>query len=163
MDRRAVAALVVMTVACALSLIWASTATTTATAARREVARMKTEAAAAKKEADAYALLQEENMQKLYPGLRKYVHGRNEIGGAYLEAFSIDRGRILTFMRNRAGASARPSFTIVFLTKYGFVTETFEKQWLFGAIEPGQSRIDDDSGIEWRFGEPVYFTITGTP
>lgn len=125
----------------------------------KEAQTARNEAERIKKETEGFALLQEENMNKMYPSLRKYTPGRNEISHAYLEAFEVERNRIKTFMRNWTSTSARPKFDIIFLTKYGFVTETFSKSWLLDSMAPGQSRIDDDSGIYWRFGEPVYFTI----
>lgn len=120
----------------------------------------KEEAERIRREAQGFALLQEENLNEQYPSLRKYKPGRNEVGHQYLEAFEVERNRIKTFMRNRTSTSARPNFDILFLTKYGFVTDSFSKSWLLDSMAPGQSRIDDDTGIYWRFGEPVYYTIT---
>jgi hypothetical protein len=126
----------------------------------KEAHAARSEAQHLQKEAQGFALLQEENMNKMYPSLRKYKPGRNEVGHQYLEAFEVERNRIKTFMRNRTSTSARPNFEVLFLTKYGFVTDSFNKSWLLDSMAPGQSRIDDDIGVHWRFGAPVYYTIT---
>jgi cell division protein FtsB len=127
--------------------------------AKQDADRIVGEAEAKKKEAEGFVLREQQELQRIYPRLTKYTPGRNEVNQRYLEAFDVSDNRIKTFMRNRSSESARPKFTILFLTKYGFVTESFNKSWLLDSMRPGQSRIDDDSGIYWRFGEPVYYTL----
>ncbi len=127
--------------------------------AKREAYRLTQEAKAIKEETQGFLLREQQELQRMYPGLTKFHRGRNEIKQRYLEAFEVDSNRIKTFMRNRSNEHVRPNFTLLFLTKYGFVTESFNKSWLLDSMKPGESRIDDDSGIHWRFEEPTYYTL----
>lgn len=129
--------------------------------ARAIAAGIVRDAEATRREAEGFLLREQQEMQRIYPKLTKYQPGKNEVNQEYLEAFEVTGDRIKTFMRNRPDATeiARPRFTIFFLTKYGFVTESFNKTWLFDSMRPGEYRIDDDSGISWRAGEPIYYMI----
>lgn len=129
--------------------------------AKQEAGNILQEAETTRKEAEGFALREQQEMQRIYPQLTKYVPGRNEVNQSYLEAFEVSHNRIKTFMRNRPNArsNATPKFTILFLTKFGFVTESFNKSWLLDSMDPGESRVDDDSGIYWRAGEPVYYMV----
>lgn len=133
--------------------------------AERSIADAKTEADQIRSEAKAYEtelkghLLREEGrLQELYPLLTPYTNGRNNVNRECLDSFEVSNGRIKTFMSNRTGVPQKPDFTILFLTKYGFVTGVFSKTWLFDRIQPGQTRIDDDV-LSFSVGDPVYYSL----
>ena len=129
-------------------------------AARAEAAGLTNEAARVRAEREGYLLRERQRLHEVYGELRPFVRaGRNDVNQNGLEGFLVAGDRIQTYLYNTSAVPARPSFRLTFLTAEGFVTGTFEKRWLWDRVAPGQKRVDDDAGIEFRAGQPAYYTV----
>lgn len=126
--------------------------------ARREADSIRTEAKAFEAELRGHLLREEGHLHEVYPNLKSYANGRNNVEHDCVDAFEVSSGRIKTFMSNQTSRPLKPDFNIVFLTKYGFVTAVFSKSWLLDRIQPGQTRIDDDV-LTFSYGDPTYYSI----
>jgi len=125
----------------------------------------------AKKETENYALVQKEEMYKLYPNLKKYQLGTNIVNNRYLKSFRVvklspeeiwgaDKNlcTIKFEISNDTQNSFKPSVSILFLNKQGFITESSGSTWIFSSIKPGETRIDEKQ-CKFRYGEPVYYSV----
>jgi hypothetical protein len=125
----------------------------------------------AKKEAEDYALVQKEEMYKIYPNLREYQQGINVVNEKYLKSFRVDKlsakdiwgddpnlWKITFTMQNNTSTDIKPSVSILFLNKQGFITDASGATWLFSSIKSGETRIDKGQ-CKFRYGEPVYYSI----
>ena len=61
-------------------------------------------------------------------------------------------------MANNTYGTVQPNFRILFVNKYGFITEDFQKYWIFDRIKANETRVDDEP-ISFRYGDPVYFSV----
>jgi hypothetical protein len=117
------------------------------------------------REAQGLVLRERERLFQLYPNLKKYVSGNNDVNDRYIEGFSIQRGylpsdssKIVVRLRNNTGAAIGPDAQIAFLNREGFVTGTYRLLWVFARIKPLERRVDEGT-VGFDFGELVYYTI----
>ena len=117
------------------------------------------------REARGLVLRERERLFELYPNLRKYVPGNNDVNDQYVEGFSVEgaylpsgKDKIEVRLRNETGAPVGPNARIVFLNREGFVTGTYTLVWVFTRIKPGEHRVDEGT-VTFDFGKPVYYTI----
>jgi len=112
----------------------------------------------AKKETEGFALREKAELFKLYPNLKEYRSERNVINEKYIKSFSVRGDKIRIEMHNATSDDIGPDANIIFLNKQGFVTENYELLWIFSRIKPGETRFDEGY-VEFKYGEPVYYSI----
>ena len=161
-----------VSVACCVLLLWSVVATIIASSRGSELRKVKrnitrfeqeaeaqlAEAAELKKEAEGIILRDQDKMHEVFGNLQRFQPGNNPVGRRYLDHFAVSGGSIKTFLVNRTSERIKPDLEIRFINRYGFITRSFSKSWLFDKINPNETRVDDDA-ISFWYGEPVYYTV----
>lgn len=139
--------------------------TTTAREAVSKTEALRSENESLNKEAQGLVLREREKLFQIYPNLRKYVPGNNDVNDQYIEGFSVqppylpsEKSRIMLRLRNDTGTVIGPDAQIAFLNREGFVTGAYRLLWVFARIKPFERRVDEGT-VGFDFGQPVYYTI----
>ena len=112
---------------------------------------------AARDEAEGHLLRYNKQMHKLYPNLKEYRRGTNVVNQKYVKSFSVSGNEISVVVENRGNTRVKPGIDIVFIDRYGFVTEVHQISW-WTSMSPGERRVDKGF-VEFRGGVPVYYRI----
>jgi len=112
----------------------------------------------AKEEVEGYVLREKAELFKLYPNLKEYKPGDNQVNEKYIKSFSVRGNKIRVKMQNDTGYEIGPDVKIIFLNKEGFITKNYTVFWFFSRIKPGETRFDEGN-VEFKYGEPVYYSI----
>ena len=112
----------------------------------------------AKREAEGFVLRQKAELFKLYPNLKEYRRGSSVVNQKYIRSFRVQDNKIKIEMHNATQDDIGPNANIIFLNKEGFITKNYTLLWVFSRIKPGETRFDEGD-IEFKYGEPVYYSI----
>lgn len=127
--------------------------------------RKETELQQKLKDADAFVLLQEEKMHKIYPDLVPFKPGKNLVNRKYLNSFTVSkhekegRRKITVNMSNKSNTDIHPDFKIYFLDKYGFSVGESTMLWVFSTIKFGETRTDSTSAPSKAIERAKYYII----
>lgn len=120
---------------------------------KEEAAEWVSKAEEAKKALEVVPKFQ---IAEVYGQVKRLLPGRNQVHDSYLDWFELRGNSCTSRMANETNRSVRPSISIYFLNKYGFVTDTHHVSWILDELDPGEASVDTEQ-INFRAGTPEYY------
>ncbi|NIP26062.1 MAG: hypothetical protein GWN55_16215 [Phycisphaerae bacterium] len=114
------------------------------------------------KKRETIVLREKQKLAQIYDNLHDYKHGTNDVKIKYIRSFSIRGNEITIQMQNNTSENVGPNARLLFLNKEGLITNDYRLWWIISTIAPGETRIEKGK-INFRFGEPAYYTIEFEP
>lgn len=104
-------------------------------------------------------LLREEGKLADYLGnLFRFSVGEHYVEDPVIKKFSVEDNIINVFLENNTNQAIQPKFIIYFLNEYGFITGSYQDEYIFSSISPGETRSSQGS-IKFNFGIPYYYSF----
>jgi len=100
----------------------------------------------------------EQQLQKLYPGITKLAHGKNDVDRGYVASLEVSDLIVRVALRNTDDSALNPNLDISFFTDEGILTQkTTIGPWILDRIKPGETRVVE-KGLLTRW-DPTYYQI----
>ena len=125
------------------------------------IAQAKQEADRLIQRAKGMFLREQGKLFLIYPDLKEYKPNIDLEGGGCIDIFSMGdfarEGDIKVTLRNSSNQDIKPSINIIFFDRLGYVAGTYNINWWFSVIKPGETRFDEGSVSFYR--TPLYYRI----
>lgn len=131
---------------------------TSADRARQDAVQMKKEAERTMMEAREMMLREEENLESVYPNLRKLKNGKNIVHIKYVDSFEIVGVSAKVTMANVSKRPLYPGFSIRLIDRNGFFTDEIFVHWSLTTLDPG-STYTEEKPLNYQHGKPVYYKV----